>query len=211
MGLFLSMSGVIGGDEPVVEAALREFALGGQGDLRKEQLATEDDGCLVISEGSGGATVLYPHGFLGWDEASEFLSRELGLPVFSFHIHDGDLWMYLLFHNGKVVDQFNPLPDYWQELDEGERRQWRGSAQEIAERVPGLAAASIAQYLVQWGPDVLERIGRRKAYPDDRFYYGDDWQLVDFMKRLGLSFPIDDRGTPFGATYRFTYEGEGAS
>jgi len=50
---------------------------------------------------------------LEWDESSAFLSRELQAPVFSFHIHDGDLWMYILHVNGLAVDQFNPVPDYW--------------------------------------------------------------------------------------------------
>ena len=149
---------------------------------------------------------MYPGNFFDWDDASLFLSLELRMPVFSFHIHDGDLWMYSLFAAGEVVDQFCPVPDYWGELDDSERSSWFGNADEVACHVPTLSPAAISRYLVHWGDDVFESNTRTKAYQDDEFYYGDDWQLVDFMRRLGLDFPADDRGSPHGTTYRFTYK-----
>ena len=211
MGLFLSMSGVVGGNEDSVIDALRTYAEDNDGSLEQAELTTQDDGCLVVSEGVGGVTVLYPGDFFGWDSAAQYLSKRLGKPAFSFHIHDGDLWMYLLYENGEVVDQFNPVPDYWQELEDEERQSWRGNAAEVARRVPGLPPEQIAKYLVQWGDEVFEAAERKKAYATDRFYYGDDWQLVDFMGKLGLDYPLDDRGAPHGVTYRFRCESGEAS
>lgn len=203
MGLFISMSGVVGGNEDSVVHALRAFAEDNYGSLEEAELTTDDDGCLVVSEGVGGVTVLYPGDFFDWDSASLDLSKRLCKPVFSFHIHDGDLWMFLLFENGKVVDQFNPVPDYWGELDDTERRSWKGNATEVTRRVPGLLPAQISNYLEQWDQEAFEAAERKKAYPTDKFYYGDDWQLIDFMGKLGLDYPIDDRGEPHGVTYRF--------
>ena len=203
MGQFLSMSGVVGGREDSVVDALRAYAKDNGGSLEAETLTTEDDDCLVVSEGAGGATVLYPGEFFDWDSAAQYLSKRLRKPVFSFHIHDGDLWMYSLYENGEVVDQFNPVPDYWQELEDEERRSWQGSAVEVARRVQGLVPEQIANYLVQWGDEVFEATERKKAYPTDTYCYGDDWQLVDFMGKLGLDYPVDDRGDPHGVTYRF--------
>jgi hypothetical protein len=201
MGLFLSMSGVIGCRDGSVVDALRAYAEGNDGLLETAELTTEDDGCLVVSEGAAGVTVLYPSDFFEWDSAAQYLSQRLKQPVFSFHIHDSDLWMYSLYEKDKVVDQFNPVPDYWQELDADERLSWQGNAFEVAKRVPGLSPDQISNYLVQWGDGVFEE--RKKAYPTDRFHFGDDWQLVDFMNKLGLDYPIDDRGAPHGITYRF--------
>jgi hypothetical protein len=203
MGLFLSLSRVVGGSKEAVIAALRTYAEDYAGSLEEEELTFEDDGCLAVSEGTGGGTVLYPADFFDWNDAAQHLSKRLGKPVFSFHIHDGDLWMYLFYDNGEVVDQFNPLPDYWQELEDDERRSWKGNATEVARRVPGLAPEQIAAYLVQWGDEVLEASGRKKAYATDRFYYGDDWQLLDFMDKLGLDYPLDDQGALHGVTFRF--------
>jgi hypothetical protein len=203
MGLFLSMSGIIGVSEESAVDALRAYAAENGGSLEEAKLTLDDDGCLVTSEGTAGVTVLYPGEFFDWESTAQYLSQQLGKPVFSFHIHDGDLWMYSLYQKGDVVDQFNPVPDYWQELEEGERRSWQGNAAEVAKRVPGLAPERVSKYLVQWGDEVFQSGERKKAYPSDRFYYGDDWQLVDFMDKLGLDFPVDDRGAPHGATYRF--------
>jgi hypothetical protein len=63
MGLFLSMSGVIAGSDKAVAGALRAYAGHHEGSLQEAQLTTQDDGCLVISAGTGGVTVLYPGDF----------------------------------------------------------------------------------------------------------------------------------------------------
>lgn len=202
MGNFLSMSGIVGSTDNVVDA-LRKYAENFDGSLEDAELTTDDEGCLVVLEGLGGATVLYPSDFFDWDDATQYLSQQLRKPVFSFHIHDGDLWMYSFYEDGEVVDQFNPVPDYWGELEDHERQTWQGNATEVARRILGLAPEQIARYLVQWGDEVFEAAERKKAYPTDQFYYGDDWQLVDFMGKLGLSYPVDDQGAPYGITYRF--------
>ncbi|HOD82055.1 MAG: hypothetical protein BWX88_00775 [Planctomycetes bacterium ADurb.Bin126] len=211
MGLFLSMSGVVGGTEDSVIDALRTYAECNGGSLEDKQLTTEEDGCLVISKGIGGVTVLYPGDFFDWETVSQFLSERLAKAVFSFHIHDGDLWMYSLYEDGEVVDQFNPVPDYWQELEGEERDSWRGNPTAVAQRVPGLAPEEISRYLVRWDDEALKSPLRKKAYPTDKFAYGEDWQLVDFMGKLGLDYPVDDRGMPHGLTYLFKCESEETS
>src|SRR5262245_55492802 len=109
MGQFLSMSGVVGVQEDSVVYTLRTYAEDHKGSLEEAELTTDDDGCLVVSEGIGGVTVLYPGDFFDWEDAAQFLSKRLKRPVFSSHIHDSDLWMYSLYQNGEVVDQFNPI------------------------------------------------------------------------------------------------------
>jgi hypothetical protein len=203
MGQFLSMSGVVGGDEDSVVDALRAYAQATDSKLENADLTLDDYGCLVVSSGTGGVTVLYPGDFFDWDDAAKYLSKQLRRPVFSFHIHDSDFWMYSLFDKGEIVDQFNPLPDYWQELKDEERQTWYGNPAVVAQKVPGLAPEQIFNYLIQWDDEVTESAARKKAYPTDQFFYGDDWQLVDFMDKLGFDFPIDDQGLPHGVTYRF--------
>jgi hypothetical protein len=181
----------------------RQYADARGGTFDEANLTAEDDGCLVVSEGLGGVTALYPYEFMDWDDASQHLSKQLQESVFSFHIHDSDLWMYLLYDKGALVDQFNPIPGYWQKLSDDERSSWRGNVSEVVKRVPGLKPTDIANYLVEWRAENRESIPRKRAYPSDRFYYGDDWQLLDFMAKLELEYPIDDRGAPHGTTYRF--------
>ncbi len=159
------------------------------------------DHLIVAGEDFGPITVMYPGDFFGWDEASEYLSKSLGVPVISLHIHDGDLWMYVLFRDGGEVNQFNPVPDYWSEdLSPEERSSWAGDAGVVAGNWEGVDAASIGRYLVTWD---LDRDAPGKAYDDDEFPIGDCRQIVDFMGKLGLTYPVDDQGQAKGETYMF--------
>src|SRR5258708_1180030 len=104
MGLFLSMSGIAGVNAQDVEKCLRQYAAQKSGTLEAAVSNPDDDNTLIIAEGpKGNVTVLYPGEFFQWDEASEYLSRQMKKPVFSLHIHDGDLWMYILFVDGNAV------------------------------------------------------------------------------------------------------------
>jgi hypothetical protein len=206
MGLFLAMSGVIAGTREAVVQALGAYARDHAGTMEEAAPTAAADDCLSVGEAAGGVTIIYPDGFLQWDGASQALSERLDKPVFSFHIHDGDLWMYLLYEKGAVIDQFNPVPDYWEQLDDAERRTWLGNAARVASSVPGLAADEIASYLVPWDDLLTLWRNPRKAYATDRFHYGEDWQVLDFMDKLRLGFPDSDRDGP-RATYRFTCDG----
>ncbi len=196
MGLFMSLSGVIGSNPDVVRDSITAFVESGQ---LKEQLRKRDKGTILGS--NGGVTVLYPERFTLWDECTRFISSRLNVPAFSFHIHDGDLWMYILFSNGEQVDQFNPIPDYWEELLPDEKEKWKGNAEVVASLVPGLSGDSIEEYLVQWDLDDEEE---RKAYPDDEFPALDCWQLVDLIKKIGLQYPCDDQGKMQGERFHMS-------
>ena len=204
MGTFLSMSGVVGADEDSVIAALEDFTGRRRGSIvEAPDLTVDDEGCLVVTTDAGGVTLLYPRNFMQWDECSAALSRTLGKPVFSFHIHDGDFWMYQLYESGSIVDQFNPVPDYWGEMDDDDPNAWCGNAEEVARCVPGVKPEQITNYLIRWRIEMLGASTVQKAYPTDKYGYGCDWQLVDFLQKLGFDFPLGDDGSPMGTTYRF--------
>ena len=148
MGLFLDMSGIVGADKAAVEAALRSFVDTRGGSFRCAARSTEDPNTLVLAGDDSRCSVLYPWEFFEWDEASRYLSAALSVPVFSFHIHDEDLWMFLLFDKGEQVAQFNPLPEYWDDrISDEERASWAGDAESIASRLSGVAPEAISPYL----------------------------------------------------------------
>jgi hypothetical protein len=190
MGLFLACSSIIGRTKDEVAGCLADYANSVHNGLQPGDNMQE--GCAIAEE-NGNTTVFYPDSYLKWDDSSEFISKKLKATVFSFHIHDGDLWMYILYHNGKIIDKFNPIPDYWDDsLSDEEIDSWRGSAQTIADCIPSIKTSDIDRYLVRWD---LEEDDIPKAYPTDEFAQ-EDWQLVDFMKKLKLPYPLDDAGNP---------------
>ncbi|MDB6067489.1 MAG: hypothetical protein JWR26_3697 [Pedosphaera sp.] len=206
MGLFLAMSGVAGATKEAVERSLRHFASNAKQDPQSE-LATEDilKGSIIVEAPGNKVTVLYPDGFMEWDAASAHISSEFRLPVFSFHIHDGDFWMYILHVDGEEVGHFNPIPEYWDDrISQAERQKWSGDASVICSHWPEMAAENIKNYLVHWDLEKLSLNPTQKAYPDDKFPLGLDWQLCDFMKKLGLIYPIDQNGNPIGSRSRLS-------
>jgi hypothetical protein len=199
MGLFLALSGVMIADSGEVRAALADFAAGRSGGCEPVKGTTETPNVGIIAQQGQNVTVLYPDGFCEWDDASRHVSRSLNKPVFSFHIHDGDLWMFLLFQNGEEIGFFNPLPEYWAELAPEEKAKWKGDAGLIARILPAVSEQSVSRYFVTWDPGQTEQI---KAYSSDRFSIGDCWQMCDFMEKLGLSYPLGDDATILGSTFR---------
>jgi hypothetical protein len=199
MGLFLAMSGIVGAKKESVESALRIFANTRKGAFNRATRSTEEPNTLVLLENESKCSVLYPWEFFEWDEASQYLSSKLDAPVFSFHIHDEDLWMFVLFDKGEQVAQFNPLPEYWDDnISDQERASWSGDASIVASHVPGLSADAIRPYLQHWD---LDEEDPGKAFPDDQFRFHDCWQMCDFLKRVGLIYPLDETGQVLGETY----------
>lgn len=199
MGTFLSLTSVVGKTQTEVANSLRNYALSVGGGLEKEDLPVDHDNCCVLKEADGNTSIFYPYGYGEWDASTAFISKELSAPVFSFHIHDGDLWMYLLFANGNVADQFNPLPDYWDDnISKEEMQSWKGNAKLVSSYFSHIQPASIEKYLVPWD---LESEGTNKAYAADE-YEQEDWQLLDFMKKLQLPYPLTDEGNANGEVYK---------
>lgn len=229
MGGFLTIAGVAGARRAAIEWAFRAFARERGGRMERDGTGLVFPEGLLITPGKlGRIGVTLPHSFLDSERLARDVSKALAAPVFLFHVHDGDLWMYWLFSSGRLIDRFNPIPDYWGDLPAEEQRRWAGSARKAARHWPDLKPAAIERYLVRWKlpaslpknarPDNLvayagaiarqaskaDRLGDAgKAYPDDVYPFNDCRQLADFMRRLGLKFPLDENDEPLGDAYTF--------
>jgi hypothetical protein len=199
MGLFLNLSGVIGASSDEVSKVLAAYAAANAGEFALVQGTTDDQNIGVMAQQGSNTSVFHPSGLDHWFELSQELSLRLQKPVFSFHIHDEDFWLYYLFHKGQEVGHFNPVPEYWGIMSSEEKQIWAGDAQLISDLVPGVYPSSIEKYLVEW--DVSKEV-QEKAYPQDEYLIGDCWQMCDFMKKIGLPYPFGTDESPLGPTFR---------
>ena len=116
------------------------------------------------------------------------LSKTLNTPVFAFFVHDSDIVVYWLFRNGRLADEFNSAPDYFQEVGEAEKLRVRGDVDELLPLcIVGTTRAQIDEVI----------------HPADGFPTFAETILVDFAKLLG----IDDVWIGLGFRY-FESEGE---
>ncbi len=106
------------------------------------------------------------------------LSRLIAGPAIVFWEYDQAAWGYCLFESGTPLDRFWSIPD----VVEMPPAECAGNVA-VMSRVFGVTADSIAPY-IRHVTDF-----DAKAFADDEFTLGDHWVRVDFMRRLGLTYP----------------------
>ncbi|TDW96388.1 hypothetical protein [Dinghuibacter silviterrae] len=187
MGVFASFSGIVGKNYQEVVKSLVRFAQNRGGAFEPAQVKGKPDHFCILQQQGAHTTISYPDYFVEWDECAEFLSQDLNTAVFSFHVHDGLLWLYTFFVNGETADQYSPMPDFFEKLTGEEVRRWDGNVQVLAQYIPGLDPVATGEYLVRWE-------GVRKDAVE---------KLRGFIGLIGLPYPFDENGRPTGQAYRF--------
>ena len=100
------------------------------------------------------------------------LSTEVGCSVLAVLNHDDDILMYGLFENGKLTDQYNSAPDYFD--PDGE--------------LAGPSGGDAARLAAAFGSDkadLIEEILRKSSYDESGYIFAIE-RHVDLAKALGL-------------------------
>lgn len=139
----------------------------------------------TYKEFANGVSILMNDGCIGYGDLAGAISKEYGKAVLLLYIYDGDYWAYELYDNGEEIDQFDPIPDYFGDVSEEAIQKFKGNADIIAKYF-SVDKADIEKYLIFWSDTSDE-----KAYEDDEFAYS-DWQMADFMRKLGYPYKFDE-------------------
>jgi len=191
MGLFLTMLACkINSREKVLDSIIkimkrRDFIIYSKKNVK--EITGKENQFEISDIKNGWVQVFCPE--VPNDSLASSLSKELNVPVFQFHIHNGEFWMYQLFLSGKLKDKFNPLPDYWSKLNEKKKNEWKGKPALLA-KIFNISEPKLMPYLIHW-----EKLKdkRKKAFPDDEFPLISEWSIVDFQKKLGIIYPEFDK------------------
>ena len=178
MGLFLQTALVLNKNEAGIKAALERI----EKDASLDVVASE---CKFQSRQKGTA-VLLNENCLGYEELAETLSDELVRPVLLLYIYDEDFWGYYFHVNGRALDCFQTIPDYFSDGSEEEALDAVGNSGLIA-KVFGIEEAEIEKYITVRTEEQMEDL-EGKAYEGDEFGQGDCWQMADFMRKLGFPY-----------------------
>jgi len=124
------------------------------------------------------------------DKYLEYISMKLARPVIYFLMGSDELWFYELFVNGAKIDTMYSNLNVG--LTDEERRIGKGS--------PGILAKywncdrrTIENYYRNRG-DLGKSELERKAYPEDKYEYWNEWQMTDFMNKLDIHYPYSENG-----------------
>lgn len=175
MGLFLQTALFPGCAESIARDAV-ETAAGNPTfyiELAACKYAQNYEGTQVLIDGS-----------LGFAPLAKALSDASENPVMLLYIYDGDYWGYD-FYGGDEEDHFNTLPDYFGPISPEEKQRHTGNPAALSGWLPTWDTEMMRRYLVHWS-DLDEDAMEETACPDDRFPYGDCWQMTDFMAQLGF-------------------------
>lgn len=98
--------------------------------------------CVKVLASSIGSRALMTDSKNGWitvyDEESESqdvnvlrrlakkLSAELNTVAVAILVHDSDIFQYLIYENGGLIDQFDSKPDYFGSVSDAKKREWHG-------------------------------------------------------------------------------------
>lgn len=178
MGLFLQIVLVLDENEAAVKAVLEQIEKEDSMDV----IASE---CRFQSRPKGTAVLLNEH-CTGYEDLAQTLSERLTRPVLLLYIYDEDFWGYYFHVNGRALDCFQTIPDYFSDGSEEEALDAVGNSGLIA-KVFGIEEAEIEKYITVRTEEQMEDL-EGKAYEGDEFGQGDCWQMADFMRKLGFPY-----------------------
>src|SRR5579863_4417552 len=70
------------------------------------------------------------------------LSSKLKTAVIAMMIHDSDIFVYLIYEKGELIDQFDSKPDYFGPASEAQKKEWRS---DFAKLIPYAKKKASAQ------------------------------------------------------------------
>ena len=177
MGLFLDLGILKNCDKIKAKKILDAWAKDRTSDISPNE--------CQLDEQNGDTVILLnaDSNFEGNAQFFKYASSKTNDAVMSLYIYDGDYWGYNLFDNGQEIDKFNPLPDYFDDIDESEIEAYKGNSDIVAQYF-NINKDSIENYLIFWTDELMDE---GLAYENDEFGY-EDWQLVDFMEKLGYKY-----------------------
>ena len=159
-----------------------------------DSIQSADGDEIALFKCRGGSTVAFTDTILTDSEGiAQALSADLSWPVILLFYAEDVVWGYNLFKGGEEIDRYSSRPNYWKLQSPEDYARQTGSASAVAADWPDVKPDSIAAYLTD-KEKISEEQKSEKAYPDDEHEIWDGWQLTDFMRKLGLSYPFDDDG-----------------
>ena len=152
-----------------------------------------------VAPAVGGWVGVYPKGgSTDPDKLAKQLSARLACGVFSWNVHDSDVFYYSLYDSGEACDEFNSNPDWGTDPD-NEFSQPPDAAERA--RVRGDVEALLPFCLNGVARDQVQQVLQPELVADDRRLFA-EVQAADLARLLGMDEELASR------SYRYIEVGE---
>ena len=91
-----------------------------------EQLALRCDAKFLLGPALNGWISILPGGSGPNESLSMEIAKNLGCDIFHLAVHDDDIFLYYFYRDGKLVDQYNSCPEYFEETPDEENEESQG-------------------------------------------------------------------------------------
>lgn len=119
MGAFLGSIHVRTDDREAVRAAV-------------EKLARRKKAEFLLAPTLGGWTSIYPYSHGQDDSVSKALAKALPFDVVHVLVHDDDIFAYFFYRSGKLLDEYNSAPDYFEPVSARKKARLAGRPELLA-------------------------------------------------------------------------------
>jgi WD40 repeat protein len=119
MGAFYGSVQIRGDDRQVIQQVLEEVA-------RKKKFR------FLLGPVINGWIGVYPEGKGQDNRVAKSLARQLPHEILHLMVHDDDVFAYEYYRDGRLIDQYNSCPDYFEKVPDRERENLRGRPETLA-------------------------------------------------------------------------------
>jgi hypothetical protein len=206
MGLFLHLSFILSSSKSKTVKSLKTLLKGDSYKLEEASEQSNSNELCIVESSNRNSTILFPSLFNHW-ELSQELSYKLKTAVLTLEIHDGNFWFFILYDNGNEILKFNPFPDYYDKnVKKEELSPWLPNVETLCKYFPNTKREEIENYFIHWTSNIIKHYTDssdvKKAYLTDNYGYGNGLQMFDFIKKIGITYPIADNGNVSGTLFR---------
>ena len=137
-----------------------------------DQVAKEAGGNFLLGPAFNGWTSVFPSDSGQSDRISLEIAKLVPNDIFHLIVHDDDIFAYYFYRDGRLIDQYNSCPDYFNEVSEEEKQRCQGRPELFQDLLPE--------------PESLGRLKTLLAADKEEYTFESE-RMAKFVELLGLS------------------------
>ena len=134
-------------------------------------VAKETSGKFLLGPALNGWISVFPDHAGQSDTISAEVAKLVPHDIFHLIVHDDDIFSYYFYRGGRLIDQYNSCPDYFEKVSDEEKQQCQGRPELFQDLLPK--------------PETLSKLKTLLAADGEKFTFENE-RMAQFAELLGL-------------------------